>query len=124
MNQQFKNNKSEDQPPDEMQPLPNEQPSRKFKLTWQFAAGFLGWFVVNGLVWSMLLAGREFSFAGEAVMNALIFPLNLLLLFLLARAKDTRQIAWGIVAALGVNLIVSMVLGLTLNAFCLVPFFN
>ena len=132
MNQQAQNNKSVGQPTEGEQPVPDEQPTeeqptRKFKFTWQFAAGFLGWFLVSGLVWPILLAGREFSFEDEAGMicnGALIFPLNLIILFLLARKKETRQIAWGIVAALGVNLIVSLVLGLVQNAVCLVPFFN
>jgi len=123
MNRPAQNNQSEDQPPEEGQSIPSEQPARKFKFTWQFVAGFLGWFLVNGLVWLRLLAGREFSlnYWGS---SALIFLLNLAILVFLAWMKSTRQIAWGIAAALGVNLIVSLVLGLTLNAFCLVPFFH
>lgn len=117
---------SEEQPPDAVQPVPGKQPPRKFKLTWQLAAGFLGWFLVNGLGWLIILAGRKFSSGDETAVicnGALFFPLNLLILVLLAWKVKTRQIAWGIVAAWGVNLIVSLVLGFSLNAFCLVPFF-
>ena len=128
MNQQAQNNHpSEEQPPEAVQPIPGAQPPHKFKLTWQFAAGFLGWFLVNGLGWLIILSGRKFSSGDETAVicnGALFFPLNLIILVLLAWKVGTRQIAWGIVAALGVNLIVSLVLGLVQNAVCLVPFFN
>ena len=110
---------AEEQPPETVQPT-------KFKLTWQFAAGFLGWFLVNGLAWLILLSGRKFSSGDETAVicnGALILPLNLIILVLLAWKVGTRQIAWGILAAWGVNLVVSLVLGLSTNAFCLVPFF-
>ena len=94
---------------------------------WKFAAGFVGWFVVNGLVWWILSGGFNaiaddlFENAGA---NCILLPLNLVFLFGLTRDLRTRPIAGGILAAIGVNLIVSLVLGAALNAFCLVRFFN
>jgi len=118
-----------DLPPAETEPAPGSQPSPEqppmgmFKRYWKFAAGFLGWFLVNGLYWWWLLVG--FQRAPDIVpSNCIILTLNVLALILLIKKPKTRQITWGGLTAIAVNLFVSLMLGLFYNAFCLVPFFN
>lgn len=101
-------------------------PPPRFKLTWQFAAGFLGWFLVNGGLWLLLLDRSEFnSEEGSILTNGMcVFPLNLAIMAFLLWKKETRQTGQGILAAYAVNFAISLVLGLGTNAVCLVPFFN
>lgn len=134
------NHPHENQPPEMVPPSREEQPletmptseeelseiSRpppRFKLTWQFAAGFLGWFLVNGVLWLVLSGGINLD--EYEILNRLCFvlPLNLVTLIGLIWIKKTRQVAQGILAALGLNFFVSLVLGLFYNSFCLIPFF-
>ena len=104
-----------------MEPLPNmaapvKAPASKITLVVQFAAGFLGWFLAAALFYGQVMDQEALMICGGA-----LFPVNLLLLFLLL--KFIRFAGWGMLAALGVNLIVSLIQGLTNNAFCFIPFF-
>jgi hypothetical protein len=53
-----------------------------------------------------------------------VLPLNLAIMLLLLWKKFTRMISLGILTAYGVNLIISLILGLSTNAACLIPFFE
>lgn len=109
------------------QPPKSAHPSGKTRRFWLMAAGFLGWFVINGLVWLGLSGGIGPVSNGLAQgpgPDCLMLPLNLVVLFLLSRKASTRPVAGGILAAVGTNFLVSLILGLSLNAFCLIPFFN
>lgn len=93
--------------------------------SWQFLAGFLGWYLVNGLYWVLLL-GRQtiWQYAGDNfLILAPTFCLNLLALILLSAIKPTRKIGLGILTALAVNLVIASVLGVAENAWCFYPFF-
>ena len=109
------------------QKIPEPQPMGKFKRYGLFAAGFLGWFLVNGLVW-LLISRGEMNLEeqeGMVFINALcVLPLNLAIMLLLLWKKFTRMISLGILTAYGVNLIISLILGLSTNAACLIPFFE
>jgi hypothetical protein len=124
MNELAQNNQpSEDQPTPGDQPLETAQPTRKFKITWQFTAGFLGWFLVNGVFWLLLSGGIKLDEYEILDRLCFVLPLNLVTLIGLIWIKKTRQVAQGILAALGLNFFVSLVLGLFYNSFCLIPFF-
>jgi len=74
--------------------------------------GFFGWYVINIAIW--LLAG---STPGDyldmnIILNLFVFPVNLIVLIILAVRRPTRKIASGIVTALALNLFISLVLGL------------
>jgi len=92
-------------------------PSRKFKFTWEFFAGFLGWFVAATLFYRQVRGEETLVICG-----GLLFPVNLVLLILLLKYRT--QIGWGMLAALAVNMVDSLVLGLVQNAFCFIPFFG
>lgn len=91
-------------------------PTRKFKLSWNFAAGFLAWYVVTALIY-LSVAGQE----ALIICSGLLFPVTVIAL--VAFLRKTPDVGWGMLSALGVNLIVSLVRGLTTNAFCFIPFY-
>ena len=76
----------------------------------QQIVGFLGWFALAS-------AMAPFSF------GLITFPGTLICLFLLARSKQSKGIAGGILIALSLNFVASLVRGLSLNAFCFIPFY-
>lgn len=85
-----------------------------------FALGFLGWFVVNFGIWKLILWLNP----GPGIfINFAILPANLLLMIVLALARQTRMIAFGIVAAMAANLVISLLIGQMLAGFCFLPFF-
>ena len=108
--------------PQEQPPAPPMTPQPKWLL---FAAGLLGWYLVNGLIWLMML--RSPFYPGwldtYGFPNLILLPLNLIILVVLAIIKRTRMIAFGILAALALNIVISLVIGLQGNAWCFVPFF-
>jgi hypothetical protein len=59
---------------------------------------------------------------GVLILSIILGPLNLIILILLSVIRRTRQIAWGIFAAIGLNLLISLLMGSFENAFCMVPF--
>src|SRR5574341_783869 len=85
--------------------------------------GFVGWYVVNTSVWFWLLEGSRLSDGtGLAIAaNLFILPPNMIALIILAFVR--RWVALGVLAALGFNFLISIVVGLFVNAMCFVPFF-
>jgi hypothetical protein len=97
----------------------------KSKLLWQFAIGFLGWFIAVGIFWGVAFNGRSISSIDvEEFFFMWLCPMsiNLFALVVLAAYKSVRGIAFGILAAMGTNLLISLILGLETNAACMVPF--
>ena len=47
---------------------------------------------------------------------------SIVTLIVLAIIKSTRRIAFGVVVALAFNLLVSLVMGVSYNAWCFIPF--
>lgn len=84
-----------------------------------FLAGFLGWYLINGLIW----LGLGNPVDSEYIPNLLIFPINLLALIILSVGKRTRNVGLGILAALALNLLLSLILGALMNGVCFVPFY-
>jgi hypothetical protein len=94
-------------------------------------AGFIGWYIVNGLFWLIykqipLLDPRGSTFVAIDYLNMGILTtiINVIALIVLALIRRTRWIALGVLGAWAVNLAVSLVLGLLFNALCLTPFFT
>ena len=90
----------------------------------EFLIGFFGWYFINGLIWAIL--EMFYSYLGNYsgwYLELLIFPINLLVLIILSAMKRTRKIGLGILAALALNFLLSLILGLLFNGVCFVPFF-
>lgn len=86
-----------------------------------FASGFLGWFIIYGLVWWKMvpieLPGAIFWY------DLCLFPINIILMIVLTVSKKTRLIGFGILAAMAVNLIIALLMGVGMDAIFNVPFF-
>jgi hypothetical protein len=89
---------------------------------WQgFLVGFLGWYLVNGLIWYFI--NDPTSDGQSRLFNLFIFPANLLVLIVLSAIRRTQAIGLGILAALGLNLVLSLILGTVMNGICFFPFY-
>ena len=92
-------------------------PRGKFRISGTYIAGFLGWFLVSWLFYSQVSRdGETLLICGGAM-----FPVNLIILALLI--KFQRLAGLGMLTALAVNMLVSMILQLWTNAFCFLPFY-
>jgi hypothetical protein len=94
---------------------PEEAPSTTVKSLY-FLIGFLGWFLVNALIYL-----QKFDQESLTICGGLLFPVNLVLLVILLRKRPL--VGWGMLSALGVNLVISLVFGVWNNALCFLPFF-
>ena len=107
------------QPDEQSQPKPPVSRLRKWLL---FASGFFGWFLVSGLFYLALFPKYDPNDAAPIICSGLLFTAHIGVLVLLL--KKQPHVGWGMLSALGTNLIISQVLGLATNALCFVPFFN
>lgn len=108
-------NLNEQEPPEPAESMPNK------KQQWiQFAAGFLGWFILYGLFWLGLMQTDP---GGSFILNLCLLPLNVFLMIYLAVKKKTRFIGLGILAAMAANMIILLVMGAGMIATCNIPFF-
>lgn len=93
-------------------------------LKWRlFIAGFLGWFLFAGLFWFLLI---ELSSSNPNLMvsiNIVWFIFTIVVMLFFALNKSTRMFSLGILAAIAVNLFISIALGMTYDAICFKPFF-
>lgn len=76
-------------------------------------AGFLGWYLVNGLAW--LLNSND-----DSGLACFLFPLNMIVLIVFL--IKWRAIGLGILGALALNLLISLVLSTVMNGTCAIPF--
>lgn len=91
-----------------------------------FLIGLVGWFLVNGLLWFMIGNGsfRPSDAETGATMAAICaFPANVGVLLFLTIKKNTRRLAGGMLTAIAINLVIALIIGLSFNATCFVPFF-
>ena len=113
------------------QPAPSASPAAEppsplsLKQILQFVGGLLGWFLVNYAAYWLFFGGKEATTQAFELnlLACLILPANVILFIVLVLKRATRQIAWGMLTAIGMNFIASQILGLSLNAICMVPFF-
>lgn len=87
-----------------------------------FASGFLGWFLINGVIWLVYYWSEGVRTYGS-IINLILLPANIIALVVLGIIRRTRYIALGIMTAWTVNLVMSLALSLLYNGVCLVPFF-
>ena len=90
-----------------------------------FAVGFFGWYLINGGAW-FLYSPNQNALGGQGygiVLNLLLLPANAVLLLIFAIIRSTRRVALGILAAVAFNFFISLLLGLSTNATCFIPFF-
>jgi len=115
----------ENKPAEEAISKPKRQLTRNEKIR-DFLFGFVGWWVINALVWFAVMSDYVNSM-GENVL--LIFLLGIpvfylaQLITLIILASRRGWIALGIVSAMALNLVITLILGLTFNATCFIPFF-
>ena len=118
-----------DQPAGEASKKSKKQLTRNEKIR-DFLIGFVGWWIISGLVW-LVGTNATFTFPSRLWNELLaLFQLLFLLLFFLTQlialillAFRRGWIALGMLSAIALNLTVSLLVGMTQNAFCFAPFF-
>lgn len=88
----------------------------------QMVYGFVGWYVVNGLFW-LAMGNPSFNTNYNFFTGLFTLPVNLIVLIVLAVMQRTRKIALGMLAAIAVNLVLSLALGVFINGVCFAPFY-
>ena len=81
--------------------------------------GFVGWYLINGLIWRAFIINHQ----QDVFINLSIFPINLITLIALTKYKVTRNVGFGILLALALNFIISLITGPFINGVCFIPFF-
>ena len=118
-----------EKPSEKIAKRPKKQLTRNEKIR-DFLIGFVGWWIISGLVW-LGVTNATFS-APSRIGNELLalFELLFLLLFFLTQlialillAFRRGWIALGMLSAIAMNLVITLLIGLTQNAFCFAPFF-
>jgi hypothetical protein len=104
-------------------PLAPDQPPSASKKYMLFFGGLLGWYLANGVFWFFNYNPTPGAFLGNAGYFLLSGPANLLILITLAVIKRTRLVALGILTALGLNFLLSLINGLFYNGICFFPFY-
>lgn len=80
--------------------------------------GFLGWFLINSIIW-LLLDYAVFHYRAYGLV-CLILPVNIIA-FIIFTFKQ-RQLAWGMLAAYSVNLLIAAGLRVSFWGMLGVPF--
>ena len=104
---------------------PNTPLTRNEKIR-DFSIGFLGWWLINGLVWFWVTNDAGNSMGDNALLLYIcVIPFFYLsqLVAIIVFAFRRRWIALGSTSAIALNLFIALVLGLTFNVTCFVPFF-
>lgn len=98
--------------------LAARQPASRRAQVIEFLIGFVGWWLVNGLVWWM----TDTTSGDYALWNMCVLPINLVLLLVFLRAR--RYVGWGILATYAVNFALALFTNMLLNGACWIPFFT
>ena len=112
--------------------LEEESLDQEKKKKWlKFLGGFLGWFIINTLIFALLhlpevnsqrpYYGRDVYSLDWGILWLLVLLVNIIALTVLVTIKTTRIIALGVVSALAVNFAISMLFLTTTDAYCFVP---
>jgi len=98
----------------------SENPEDARTIFWlKFIMGFFGWLLVNLLIWVMINPRNP----SNELCFAVPFPLNLITLITLLVIRKTRAIGFGILGAIALNLLITLILGIFEQGACLIPFF-
>ncbi len=93
----------------ENQSLPADGWLQKYS---QQIMGFIGWYLIA----TVLSSGAMFGL--------ITTPVTLIALIVFARSKQSKGVASGILIAIALNFVVSLVKGVSMNGWCLIPFYN
>jgi len=85
-----------------------------------FWLGFIGWYLVNGLIWWGFGPGATTSSYGP-VPALILLPANVVVLLITAFVRS--RFAGGMLAAYALNFVIATFMGATVNATCAIPFF-
>jgi hypothetical protein len=103
---------------------PEKEAISRNKKIRDLAIGFFGWYVATGLIWWVVGNLEVFQGLDGAIFFLIInFLANLLTPIILSAIRRTRFIGLGILAALGLNFLISLVLGTFFYGICFVPFY-
>jgi hypothetical protein len=87
-----------------------------------FLGGFLGWFLINTLIYAILNLGHNGRYLGySGLFWVIVLFVNIVVLTVLATLKKTRWIAFGIVGAMALNFMISTAFLSTQDAACFIP---
>jgi len=86
----------------------------------EFAIGFVGWWGINHLVWTSIVAQPLTPGFRHYDANLLVLPCNLVTLIALAFIR--RWVALGLLTAYGANLAIATMMRLLVNGICWIPF--
>jgi hypothetical protein len=122
----FEDQPSEPQPPVAVYSVLTPSPSQSKKMRWIFfAAGFFGFYVVNGIayVFSVILAiflNQQFPNASflATLLNLLCTVGNFVGVIVLSIIPKTRWIGFGILAAMAFSFALSILAGIVLTVVC------
>lgn len=109
--------------------LSGPQATNLLELTWKFAIGFLGWYLVMAFVFWVVLgytfdAQKMNFYDAPILLNGMcIFPAQIATLIILFLVKSLREVGFGMFSAIGVNLAISIIMGMFSNPLCFIPFF-
>ena len=91
-----------------------------------FSIGFFAWWLINGIAWFGLTSDAANSMGENGLLLFIcVIPLFYLsqLVAIIVFAFRRGWIALGSISAIALNLFITLVLGLTFNATCFIPFF-
>ena len=86
----------------------------------RFAIGFVGWWVAFSLVLVLLIGGGQGSLAIYDWI--FVFPVQVIVLIILAFKQ--RQVALGMLSAIALNLVLSLLRGAVVSAVCFIPLWS
>lgn len=87
-------------------------PQTPFYTQIDFWAGLVGWYVINGIIWSIILK------LNLDLLMYFVPAANLTVLLIAAFNLKHRSFAFGMLLAVALNFLVAIVLGLFVNAIC------
>ena len=95
-----------------------------------FWVGFISWYVLNGIAWGIIVMTNPISvdprapdWARLAALGSNVFVLPVNLVVLIVAAFVRRRFAAGILAAVALNLALSVLSGALIQGVCAIPFF-
>ena len=91
------------------------------KVPWgKFLGGFIGWYLVNGLVAYLLNVTNDLE--GLILWGIIVLPANIILLIVFSVIKRFRPVAMGMLSSMAVNFLLTLSLtGIVENAICFIP---
>lgn len=93
----------------------------EIKRKWlKFLGGFVGWYLVNGLIAFLLDVSNDLG--GLILWGFIVLPANIILLIIFSVVKKFRPVALGMLSSMAANFLVTLILTGTIgNAICFVP---